>query len=92
MSLLTLLELRRRELGQSQVSLSQIARIRQTRLSEIETGKGKTPTDAELDRLARALAMPPGQLLQRVKVLFFDGTVIILPDNRRSQPTPEPVP
>ena len=60
------LAFRRRDLGYSQTELGKRAGLRLEVVSEIERGR-VNPTEEELERLARALAVgPPARLLQRV--------------------------
>lgn len=50
--------------GLSQAQLAERAGVRQATVSELETGKSRRLLDV-IDKLARALRVEPGELLQR---------------------------
>jgi DNA-binding Xre family transcriptional regulator len=53
----------RQERGLSQAALAKRAGIRQATISELETGKSQAITFDVLERLARALQVAPGEIL-----------------------------
>lgn len=65
----TPIRIRLRELrddrGLSQQALGDLAGVRQATISELESGKAKRVDFSTLDRLAKALGVEPGLLLER---------------------------
>jgi DNA-binding Xre family transcriptional regulator len=61
-----LYELREKR-GWTQQALSDAANVKQSTISELETGKRKRIDFAVLERLAMALDVEPGELLEREK-------------------------
>lgn len=55
----------RRERQLSQSELSALSKVHQTTISKLENGKALRVDFATLDRLAKALGVEPGQLLER---------------------------
>jgi len=62
---LRLRELRKAK-GWSQAALAKRAGVYQATISELETGRSRSISFAVLDRVASALGVQPGELLQRV--------------------------
>ncbi len=55
----------RDERGWSQLELAERASVRQATISEMETGRVRRVTLDVIDRLAAALGVQPGELLER---------------------------
>ena len=51
--------------GLTQAELAKLARVRQPTISDLETGLSKAIRFEVLDRLAEALRVTPGELLER---------------------------
>jgi DNA-binding Xre family transcriptional regulator len=55
----------RQERGLSQLTLSENARVAQSTISNLESGKAQRVDLNTLDRLSKALRVQPGELLER---------------------------
>ena len=66
--MLSRLKLERVKRGLSQGTVGVCARIQQTRIAQIESGR-LIPTPRQLARLAAVFQVPPDQLLQPVEIL-----------------------